>query len=101
VRRGAESRYQALVEVVERIGRATEQLCRKRLTLGPRWAYGLPQYERHYGKLLPSQRKLLGSVSAATLDRRLAGPKSREPQGLCATKPGMLLRRHSPIAGEV
>jgi hypothetical protein len=98
-RSGPESRYQPLVEVVERIWSAAEQLCGKRLACALElW---LPHYERHYGKLLPSQKKLLGQVSAATLDRLLAEHRSQALRGLCATRPGTLLRRQIPIQGEV
>jgi hypothetical protein len=98
-RSGPESRYQPLLEVVGRIWGAAEQLCGKRLA--PALGLWMPHYERHYGKLLPGQKKLLGQISAATLDRMLAALKSRELRGLCATKPGTLLRRHIPIQGEV
>jgi hypothetical protein len=98
-RSGPESRYQPLLEVVERIWSAAEQLCGKRLA--PALKLWLPHYERHYGKLMPAQKKLLGQVSAATLDRLLMGLKSQELRGLCATRPGTLLRRQIPIAGEV
>ena len=50
---------------------------------------------------MASQKKLLGQISAATLDRMLAGLKSQELRGLCATKPGTVLRRQIPIQGEV
>jgi hypothetical protein len=59
------------MEVVERIWGATGQLCGKRLA--PALGLWLPHYERHHGKLLPSQKKLLGEVGSATLDRMLAG----------------------------
>jgi len=98
-RRGPESRYEPLLEVVERIWSAAEQLCGKRLVAALElW---LPHYARHYGKLLPSQQKLLGEISAATLDRMLASLKSQPLRGLCATRPGTLLRRQIPIAGEM
>ncbi len=98
-RSGPESTYHPLMEVVERIWNAAEQLCGKRLAQALElW---VPHYERHYGKLLPRQRKLLGQVSAATLDRMLAGHRSQAMHGLCATKPGTLLRRQIPIQGEV
>jgi hypothetical protein len=99
VRSGPESRYQPLLEVVERIWSAAEQLCGKRLA--PALGLWLPHYERHYGKLLPGQKKLLGQVSPATLDRMLAALKSWELRGLCATRPGTLLRRQIAITGEV
>jgi len=70
-RSGPPCEYQPLLEVVERIWSAAEQLCGKRLA--PALGIWLPHYEVHYGKLLPSQKKLLGQVSAATLDQNLPG----------------------------
>jgi hypothetical protein len=65
----------------------------------PLW---LPYYQRHYGKLLPGQRKLAEQVSAATLDRLLQPARAQTPlRGLCGTKPGTLLRQQIPIQGEV
>ena len=87
------------VEVVEEIWRASEQLCGKRLQ--PALDLWLPHYARHYGSLLPSQRKLLGKVSTATLDRMLAQAKARKGRRLCGTRPGTLLRQQVPLAGEV
>lgn len=96
---GPEPRYEPIVEVIEQVWTAAEQLCGKRLVRAlPLW---LPHYERHYGKLLPTQRKLIGEVSAATLDRLLADKKARRSKGLGGTKPGTLLRHHVPIQGEV
>ena len=96
---GPEPKYGAILEVVEHVWAAAEQLCGKRLVCAlPLW---LPHYERHYGKLLPCQRKLIGQVSAATLDRLLADKRSRFFRGLGGTKPGTLLRHHVPIQGEV
>lgn len=96
---GPEPRYQPIVEVVEQVWTAAEQLCGKRLVRAlPLW---LPHYERHYGKLLPAQKQLIGEVSAATLDRLLADKKARRSKGLGGTKPGTLLRHHVPIQGEV
>ena len=96
---GPEPRYGPIVEVIEQVWTAAEQLCGKRLVRAlPLW---LPHYERHYGKLLPTQRKLIGEVSAATLDRLLADKKARRSKGLGGTKPGTLLRHHVPIQGEV
>ena len=98
-RSGPVSEYKPVLEVVETVWSAAEQLCGKRLASA--LGLWLPHYERHYGKLLPSQKKLLAKVSAATLDRLLAGAKSQAVRGLCGTKPGTLLRRHIPIQGEV
>ena len=85
---GPPPRYQPVSEVVGTIWRAAEQLCGKRLVAAlPLW---LPHYTRHYGKLLPTQKKLLGEISAATLDRLLATHKVHHGQS--GTKPGSLLR---------
>jgi hypothetical protein len=86
--------------MVEEIWAAGEQPCGKRLAqMLPLW---LPHYQRRYGRLLPSQRRLAGQVSAATLDRLLAPLRARTPlRGLCGTKPGSLLRQQIPIQGEV
>jgi hypothetical protein len=98
-RPGPEPKYAPLAEIVTTIWRAAEQLCGKRLVRAlPLW---LPAYERHHGKLLPAQKKLLGQVSAATLDRLLAEHKAQSPKGLCGTRPGTLLRQQVPIQGEV
>jgi hypothetical protein len=96
---GPEPRYEAVVEIVENIWSAAEQLCGKRLAQAlPLW---LPYYERHHGKLLPCQKKLLGQISAATLDRLLSSQKAQAPRRFNGTKPGTLLRHQVPIQGEV
>jgi hypothetical protein len=96
---GPEPQYAAITELVERIWSAGEQPCGKRLAqMLPLW---LPHYQRHYGRLLPSQRKLTQRVSAATLDRLLRPSRTRHLRGLSATKPGSLLRQQIPIQGEV
>src|SRR6516165_3368913 len=96
---GPEPKYQIISEVVEQIWKAAEQLCGKRLVRAlPLW---LPSYERHYGKLLPSQKKLVQQISAATLDRLLAKHKAQSTNGLGGTRPGTLLRHQLPIQGEV
>jgi hypothetical protein len=98
-RPGPEPKYEPVQEVVERIWSGAEQLCGKRLA--PALGLWLPHYARHYGPLLPTQKKLLGSISAATLDRMLAHSKARVSGGLSGTRPGTLLRRQVPIQGEV
>jgi hypothetical protein len=99
IRPGPEPRYEPVSEVVTTIWRAAEQLCGKRLA--PALELWLPHYERHFGKLLPRQKKLLGEISPATLDRLLASQKAQRLRGLCGTRPGTLLRRQIPIQGEV
>jgi hypothetical protein len=91
--------YEPVREVVERIWKASEQLCGKRLA--PALELWLPHYCQHFGGLLPTQKKLLKKVSAATLDRLLAPIKAEVPRRLCGTRPGTLLRTQIPITGEV
>lgn len=99
VRCGPEPVYEPVRTVVERIWQASEQLCGKRLA--PALELWLPHYGKHYGGLLPTQKKLLQKVSAATLDRMLAPIKAQGPRRLCGTRPGTLLRTQIPIQGEV
>ena len=76
---GAPARYDPIREVVAQIWRAAEQPCGKRLVAAlPLW---LPHYAKHFGSLLPAQRKLLGDVSAATLDRLLLARRAGAPRG--------------------
>lgn len=99
LRPGPEPRYEPVQEVVERIWNCAEHLCGKRLA--PALELWLPHYARHYGRLLPTQKKLLDSISAATLDRLLADCKARAHRGKNGTRPGSLLRHQVPIQGEV
>jgi hypothetical protein len=98
-RAGARSVYEPVREVVENIWKCSEQLCGKRLE--PALELWLPHYGKHFGKLLPTQKKLLKEVSAATLDRMLACRKTEVSRRLCGTRPGTLLRTQIPIQGEV
>src|SRR5712664_4010871 len=96
---GAPPRYAPIGEVVARVWQAAEQLCGKRLVAAlPLW---LPHYPKHFDPLLPCQRKLLREVSAATLDRLLVQRRAPARRGLCATKPGSLLRTQVPLQGAV
>lgn len=98
-RAGAEPVYEPVREVIETIWQCSEQLCGKRLE--PALELWLPHYGKHYGNLLPAQKKLLKEVSAATLDRMLAIKKAVVSRRLCGTRPGTLLRTQIPIQGEV
>jgi len=72
-------------------------LCGKRLA--PFMAEGIEVLER-FGELslTPEQREGLVHMSAATIDRRLAGARRRlGVRGRSGTKPGTLLRRHIPV----
>ncbi len=98
IRPGPEPKYEPVTEVLALIWQSAEQLCGKRLAPAlPLW---LPHYQRHFGKLLPSQHKLLHAISPATIDRLLASRKTAL-HGLCGTRPGTLLRQQVPIQGEV
>jgi hypothetical protein len=95
----ARSPYEPVEDVVVRIWRGAEQICGKRLKEAlPLW---MPHYERHYGLLLPTQRKLLDTISPATVDRLLHKHRVELRRGRSATKPGSLLRHQVPIQGEV
>jgi hypothetical protein len=98
-RPGPEPKYEPVQEVVERIWNCAEQLCGKRLA--PALGLWLPHYVRHFGPLLPTQKKLLGSISAATLDRLLTHCRARAGRGKNGTRPGSLPRHQVPIQGEV
>jgi hypothetical protein len=96
---GAPPRYQPIHAALQHIWQAAEQPCGKRLVAAlPLW---LPHYAKHFGSLLASQRKLLATVSAATTDRLLAGPRADARRGLSGTKPGSLLRTQVPLQGAV
>jgi hypothetical protein len=96
---GPEPKYAVVSEVIAQVWKAAEQVCGKRLVEAlPLW---LPHYEQHYGTLLPSQKRLLNQISAATVDRLLAPEKATGLGGLGGTRPGTLLRHQVPIQGEV
>jgi hypothetical protein len=96
---GAPPRYAPIQEIVEQIWQRAEQPCGKRLVAAlPLW---LPHYAKHFNRLVPAQRRLLGDVSAATLDRLLVARRTRARRGLSGTKPGSLLRTQVPIQGVV
>ena len=85
-----------LVRTLKRIWLATDQMCSKRLVVAiPLW---LPFYEQAYEKLSDKTENQLRSISAATIDRVLAPTRAlTRRRGLCATKPGSLLRNQIPI----
>jgi len=96
-RRGRPPKYEAAtVEVLQRIWRAAEQPCGKRLkALLKTW---LPHYEDEYGKLNASIGKQVRQISAAQIDRLLAPGKALgRGRGRCGTKPGSLLKTQIPI----
>jgi hypothetical protein len=55
---------------------------------------------RHFGELVIDEdtAALLASMSAATIDRRLANERAKyRPKGRCTTKPGSLLKSQIPV----
>ena len=88
--------YEIIEPIVRQLWLAAEQPCGKRLV--PILRQWLPFYERRFGEVSSRQRKLLGKVSAATLDRLLGGARAENPGwGRCGTKPGSLLKTEIPI----
>ncbi len=95
-RPGPEPQYEMIEPVVRYVWLKAEQPCGKRLV--PILRQWLPYYERRLGQLSSRQRKLIGRVSAATLDRMLARARAEHFQrGRCGTKPGSLLRSEIPV----
>ena len=93
---GPEPQYELIEPVVRQVWRTAEQPCGKRLV--PILRQWLPYYERRFGPLSGRQRRLVRQVSAATLDRLLAGARAEHSgRGRCGTKPGSLLRSEIPI----
>ena len=95
---GPISRYDTpeVVEVLRTIWLASDQLCSKRLKAAlPLW---LPHYERDGHPLSAHTVALLGSISAATIDRLLKPIRAKmSRKGLSGTKPGTLLKKQIPI----
>jgi len=85
--------------VLKRIWLTAEQPCGKRLKA--MLALWLPHYEGQYGALGKEQRNRLLKISAATIDRLLAGSRARwGKHGRCSTRPGTLLRSQIPVRTE-
>jgi len=93
---GPERQYEVIEPVVRYVWLKAEQPCGKRLV--PILRQWLPYYERRSGQLSGRQRKVIGQVSAATLDRLLTSARVEHGgRGRCGTKPGSLLRSEIPI----
>jgi len=93
---GPERRYGVIQPVVQYIWLQAEQPCGKRMV--PILRQWLPYYERRFERLSREHRKLLGQISAATLDRLLAPVRAEQvSRGRGGTKPGSLLRSEIPI----
>lgn len=99
---GPSSRYDTpeLVETLRTIWMASDQLCSKRLKAAlPLW---LPHYEVSFHPLSADTLAMLGSISAATIDRLLQPIRAKTGRkGLSGTKPGTLLKKHIPIQAGV
>jgi hypothetical protein len=96
VRAGPARLYEIIEPVVRAIWLSAEQPCGKRLV--PILRAWLPYYERRHGRLNPRARRLVGQISAATLDRLLGPARAQASgRGRCGTKPGSLLRSEIPI----
>ena len=95
-RPGPVPQYEIIEPIVRQIWLAAEQPCGKRLV--PILRQWLPFYERRFGEVSSRQRKLVGKVSSATVDRLLIGARAEYPGwGRCGTKPGSLLKTEIPI----
>jgi hypothetical protein len=93
---GPERQYASIEPIVRQIWLSAEQPCGKRLV--PILHQWLPFYERRFEPLSAGARRLVRKISAATLDRLLAGARAQFPgKGRCGTKPGGLLRSEIPI----
>lgn len=99
-RSGAKPKYrdEALVRFIKVLWRASNLACGKRLkAMIADW---LPAYEQYHDIQLSSHiRRLLTSISAATIDRLLCSERATGTKlGLATTKPGSLLKKHIPIS---
>jgi hypothetical protein len=93
---GRDRQYESIEPIVREIWQSAEQPCGKRLV--PILHQWLPFYERRFERVSARARRLLHQVSAATLDRLLAGARAQSPgRGRCGTKPGSLLKSDIPI----
>lgn len=96
---GPAPQYESIIDVLERIWKASEQPCGKRLVEAlPLW---MPFYEKHYEPLTAKQRKLLIAIGSATADRLLSPLKADNLRGLSGTRPGTLLRQQIALTGVV
>jgi len=85
-----------ILEPLQAIWLATDQMCSKRLKVAIReW---LPHYEKEQGDLDDITRGQLYAISPPTIDRLLKSLRIDYPsKGLSGTKPGRLLKNQIPI----
>ena len=88
----------AMLPVLKPIWLASDQLCSKLLKAAlPEW---LAHHERRTGPLPEALREKLLQISAAQIDRLLRPARVQHPKkGICATRPGTLLRHEVPTRG--
>jgi hypothetical protein len=87
-----------LMPVLKAVWLASDQLCSK--LLKPALPLWLEHYERRSAPLTEAFKKKLLAISPAQLDRLLKPVRVRHPRkGLCATRPGTLLRGQVPTRG--
>lgn len=91
------SRYEAIVEPLEKLWAISNFLCGKRLK--PFLPELITSLKRHKEIVLTKdQASLLNSISAATIDRLLRpARKGLVPKGRSTTKPGTILKHKIPI----
>ena len=88
----------AVLPVLKAIWLASDQLCSKLLKAAlPEW---LEHHERRTAPLPEAFRKQLLKISPAQIDRLLRPSRVQHPKkGICATRPGTLLRHEVPTRG--
>jgi hypothetical protein len=87
-----------VLPVLKTIWLASDQLCSKLLKAAlPEW---LDHHERRTAPLPEALRKKLLKISPAQIDRLLQSTRVQHPKkGICATRPGTLLRHEVPTRG--
>jgi hypothetical protein len=87
-----------MLPVLKCVWLASDQLCSKLLKAAlPEW---LEHYERRGAPLGKAFRKKLLKISPAQIDRLLRPSRVQHPkQGICATRPGTILRHEVPTRG--
>ena len=87
-----------VLPVLKSVWLASDQLCSKRLKAAlPEW---LEHYERRGAPLGEAFKKKLLAISPAQIDRLLSPSRVKHPKkGICATRPGTILRHEVPTRG--
>ena len=100
-RPGRASRYQSaeFIKALKQLWFASEWACGK--LLKPAIPLLLPHLERRRGVLSEEVRRLLLTISPASIDRVLSPFRARYRRGRSLTKPGSILRNQIPISTEV